>query len=232
MRVPILNNGMQLPLPFVHTPEYAGWAWVTHAGTEAAEAWLDHFSGRLALWGEAGTGKTHLLHRWMDREGARLGVPSGWPHAPVAVDHADQVAEGALLHLLNAADEAGYPVLLAARNPPGRWGTALPDLRSRLRACPAVALTRGDEHFLGLLLARLLAERQLVVRPALQRWMLTRLPRDAGALREAAARLDVAALASGHAVTQALISGALSDLLHDSFAPNEAAPSPEPPCLL
>ncbi len=225
----------QLALPFVHTPDYAGWAWLTHEGSREAEAWLlreDWPGGRLALWGDAGTGKTHLLHRWADVHGASLGLVDGWPRGPVALDDADTVPEGALLHLLNAAQEAGHPVLLAARNPPGRWGTALPDLRSRLRACPTAALVPGDEFFLSLLLSRLLAERQVTVRPSLQRWMLTRLPRDAGVLREAAARLDAAALASGRAVTQALIASALAEYLDDTFPAPEPALSPEPTCLL
>ncbi len=224
----------QLPLPFVHRPDYAGYSWLTHEGSAGAEAWLarDWPGGRLALWGEAGTGKTHLLHRWATEARTSLGLPGAWPASPVVIDDADTVDEARLLHAINAAAEAGHPVLLAARLPPGRWRTALPDLRSRLRAITAAELLPGDEFFRAMLLERLLSERQVLVRPALQRWMLTRLPRDAGVLREVAARLDVAALAAGRALTQALAADALAGLFDDSFAAPAVTPSPGPSCLL
>lgn len=225
----------QLPLPFVHRPDYAGFSWLTHEGAAEAEAWLARLEwpgGRLALWGEAGTGKTHLLHRWATEARTGLGLPTGWPGSPVVIDNADQVEEAGLLHALNAAAEAQVPVLLAARLPPGRWRTELPDLRSRLRALHAVELTPGDEFFRAMLLERLLSERQVTVRPALQRWMLTRLPREGRVLREVVARLDVAALAAGRSMTQALAAETLADLFDDSCAMMEPTPSPGPPCLL
>ncbi len=42
-----------------------------------------------------------------------------------------------------------------------------------------------------------------------QDWLLLRLPRDPAALREAAARLDQAALAAGRRVTQAIAADVL-----------------------
>ena len=69
--------------------------------------------------------------------------------------------ETALLHLLNAAGEAGLPILLAAPAPPSRWPVRLPDLASRLRAITAVEIGPPEDALLRTLLARLLAERQL-----------------------------------------------------------------------
>ena len=79
------------------------------------------------------------------------------------MDDADIVPEPtALLHLLNAAAEAGQPVLLTARLPPGRQRQKLPDLGSRLRASLAVEINPPDDALLGaLLLPRLAAARQL-----------------------------------------------------------------------
>ena len=89
------------------------------------------------------------------------GLPE-LPAAGVALDDADAVAdERALLHLLNAAGEAGLPVLLAARAPPARWAARLPDLASRLRAMTAVEIGAPEDALLRALLARLLADRQL-----------------------------------------------------------------------
>ena len=63
-----------MPLPFVYEPAYQPADFLPDAGNAAALAWLDAPwpGGRLTLWGEAGCGKTHLLHVWAARTGAEL----------------------------------------------------------------------------------------------------------------------------------------------------------------
>jgi len=211
----------QLPLALPVTASYARADFLADDSNEAALAWLDRVadwpSGRLALWGPAGVGKTHLLRSlaatrgWRVLDGAALrGLPE--PGA-AAVDDADCVAEErALLHLINLCAERREPLLLAGRAPPARWPVALPDLASRLRATHAVPIGRPGDALLRALLAKHFADRQLRVAPEVQAWLLTRLPREAGALAEAAARLDRAALAAGGAVTRTLARAALADL--------------------
>jgi chromosomal replication initiation ATPase DnaA len=172
---------------------------------------------RLVVWGVAGCGKTHLLHIWAARVGARcLSGPAlqlRLPDIALAIDDADRVPdETVLLHVLNAASEAGAPELLAARTPPAHWSVQLADLASRLRAATAVKIAPPEDSLLRSLLARLLAERQLIVAPSVQEWLLARLPRTPAAIREAAARLDDAALASGRAVTRSLAATVLAEL--------------------
>jgi chromosomal replication initiation ATPase DnaA len=212
----------QLPLPFPHQPAYAAADFLEAASNEAALAWLgrtaDWPDHRLALWGEAGCGKTHLLRLWAGRRGAALlegqdlhGLPTVPATGGVALDDADAIAdEPALLHLLNAAREARLPVLLAARTPPARWSVRLPDLSSRLRAVTSAEILPPEESLLHALLLRLLSDRQLAVRPDLQDWLLLRLPRSPAALREAVARLDRAALAAGGAVTRPIAAAVLA----------------------
>jgi chromosomal replication initiation ATPase DnaA len=134
------------------------------------------------------------------------------PAAGAALDDADLAPEPALLHLINRHAEAGAPLLLAARRPPARWGAALPDLASRLRATAAAGISPPGDALLAALLAKLLADRQLRMAPDLQAWLLRRLPREAAALAEAVARLDRAALAAGGAVTRALARATLPDM--------------------
>ena len=212
----------QLPLPFPHQPAYAAADFLAAPSNEAALTWLDRTPDwpdcRLALWGEPGCGKTHLLRLWAGRRGAAvlagpdlLGLPAVPPAGGVALDDADAMAEEpALLHLLNAAREARLAVLLAARTPPARWPVRLPDLASRLRAVTAVEIMPPEDSLLRALLLRLLADRQLAVRPDLQDWLLLRLPRSPAALREAVARLDQAALAAGGGVTRSIAAGVVA----------------------
>ena len=214
----------QFPLPLAYREHYRPDSFWLAPSNEEARAWLDRTgewpNGRLALWGEAGSGKTHLLHIWADRFGATLldgqalhGLPDLPAAGGIAIDNADAADQTALFHLLNAAAEAGLPVLLAARSAPSRWPISLPDLATRLRAITAVGIGRPDDAQLRLLLARLFADRGIKVADTVQSWLLLRLPRSPGTLREAVARLDQAALARGGAVTRPLASEVLADLL-------------------
>jgi chromosomal replication initiation ATPase DnaA len=214
----------QFALPFPQLSTYDTADFLAGACNEAALAWLadpSQWPGlRLVVHGPPGCGKTHLLHVFAARHGAallpalalrRLSPP---PEAPaLAVDDADTVPDArALLHLLNAAAENGQPVLLSARSTPAAWPVALPDLASRVRAITSVALGLPDDDLLRPLWARLLAERQLRVPEKMQAYMLARLPRTGGALREAAARLDRLSLAQGGTVGRALAARVVEDM--------------------
>ncbi len=147
----------QLGLPFPHVPRYG--AFLPAKSNAAARAWLaqpqEWPQRRLALWGEAGCGKTHLLHLWARAQPAQRQVldgpdlPAFSPAADIAVDRADQVTKPrALLHLLNSCAEAGCSVVLAGRAAPARWNTGLPDLDSRLRALIAVPIGPPEDTLL------------------------------------------------------------------------------------
>lgn len=231
----------QLPLPFSYQPHYAAADLFAAPCNEAALAWLRRMADwpqrRLALWGAEGCGKTHLLHVWAGRSGAlflsgpMLGGPmlaeqAAPPDRPLAIDDADGAPPRPLLHVLNAAAEAGQPVLLSSRTPPARWPVALPDLASRLRSTAAVEIGGPDEQLLRSMLARLISDRQLTVPESVQDWLLARLPRTTAALRIVAERLDRAALAAGRPITRAIAAAVLTGLPE----PAEPAPTgmPEP----
>lgn len=225
----------QLPLPLPSPPDHAA-PFLPDASNEAARAWLAAPAGwpmqRLALWGEPGVGKSHLLREAAGAlglacaDGAALrGVPE--PRA-LALDDADLVPEEtALFHLINANAAAGLPLLFAGRAPPGHWRVALPDLASRLRATTAVGIARPSEALCRALLARHLAERQIALPPALAEWLLLHLPREAAAIAEAVARLDRASLAAGR-LTRAAAAAALGGLVAGNDGSVESEPSASP----
>jgi chromosomal replication initiation ATPase DnaA len=177
------------------------WEWATHPA-----AWP---SARLVLSGPPGSGKTHLAAIFADAadapmlHGAALAtdaIPDLLPaHGSAVIDAAEGAAEHPLLHLLNLAAERGGRVLMTARAPAAAWGTALPDLRSRLAASGAAALRIPDDALLRAVLAKAAAERQLRLAPALLEWLAARLPRDLAAAAATIAALDAAALAAGRA---------------------------------
>lgn len=214
----------QLPLPFVHQPTYAASDFMAAPSNEAARTWLDRTAKwperRLALWGEAGVGKTHLLSLWARREHALhlrgpelCDLPQLPPSGGIALDDGDAVPdETILLHLLNAARDASLPVLLAARTPPARWAVRLADLASRLRAVTAVSIDPPEEPLLRRLMVRLLLDRQLGADSPVLDWLLLRLPRSAGAVREAAARLDRASLAAHRRIDRSVAAQVVAEM--------------------
>jgi len=242
-----VTHSRQLALPFPHCDRYEAGDFLRGRANEEALAWLENPAAwpglQLAVHGDPGTGKTHLLHMFAARRNAVLlpgaavrGLPSLPLGSAIAIDDADTAPEPeALLHLLNAAAEARLPVLLAGATPPARWPACLPDLDSRLRAITAVSLGRPDDALLQALLARLIAERQLRVDEIVQTYLLARLPRSCGAIREAAARLDRASLAAGRRVTRPLAAEILAALQAETsvetfrdedFVPEPCEPSP------
>ncbi|MBP0465133.1 hypothetical protein J5Y09_14505 [Roseomonas sp. PWR1] len=202
--------------------------------------------GRLAIFGPASVGKSHLGRAVVAARGWRLligpalrGLPDPAPGGTV-LDDADAVPEEtALLHLVNLCAERGERLLLLAREAPARWPVALPDLASRLRATLAVGIGTPGEDLLAALLAKHFADRQLRVAAEVQAWLLARLARDAASIAEAAARLDRAALVARGPVTRALARAALAGWEGFGEAPdgdasetNGPAPSPAAPPLL
>ncbi len=219
-----MSTSRQLPLPFAVIPGYCAADFLDAPANAEARAWLarpaDWPARQLALWGEAGVGKSHLLYLWARRLGAlilsgpSLVAPIVPPTTALALDDADLfAAEPPLLHLLNIAAETGFPLLMAARSPPARWPVRLPDLASRLAATAAVEVGAPDEGLLGALFARLLSTRQLLLSPPLASFLLARLPRHPAALAEAVVRLDRAGLAAGRPLTRGLALAALAPLI-------------------
>jgi DnaA regulatory inactivator Hda len=210
------HERLQLPLPFPHQPGYAALDFIPDDSNHEALAWLSRSAGwperRLALWGQGGCGKSHLLHTFAQRHAAVLlagqtlrgldGVPEA---GAIGLDDADTVAdEHTLLHLLNIARDRGLFVLLSGRAPPARWPVRLPDLSSRLKAITAVEIHPPGDALLRALLLRMAADRQLRMGENVQEWLLRRLPRSPGALREAVARLDRESMACQQPITRSL----------------------------
>ncbi len=116
------------------------------ANAEALAAVREHAAGStrepvLYLWGEAGTGKSHLLQAWCRATGAAAVAPLPEPpQALVVVDDVDRL-DGAdqirLFSLINAAREGDGRVLASGPIPPAQLLEMAgldyrPDLATRL----------------------------------------------------------------------------------------------------
>ena len=230
----------QLALPFHEFFQFDAADFIGAASNEAARTALKHkqnwVNRRLVIWGEAGSGKTHLLHLWAEREDAiKLSAPL--LREPLAINGADlaiedidaPASEQALLHTINAAYAASVNTLLTSRAPPGRLEFLLADLASRLRASLTIQIEPAEDALLETLLLRLCAVRQINLPSQLLHYLLTQLPRRAAVLREAVTRLDRAALALGSLPGKAMITTLLADLLVTPEEPAQPVRDRQPP---
>lgn len=217
----------QLTLPFLESSQlYCAEDFCPAPSNAAAREWLARpqawSNGRLVLWGEAGCGKTHLLHVWAQAHDAKVIEGSALrglirPQGPIAIDDADLVLEPAsLFHLLNAATEEDVPVLLAARQPPMRMSYKLADLSSRLRASASVEIRAPEDDLLDALLTRLAAARQLNLPPIVHNMLLLHLPREPAFYREAIARLDRLAMDRGMRITRSMATEVLAEITENA----------------
>lgn len=213
----------QLPLPLAMKPSFSRDAFVVgesnRAAFEAVDAWPRWPSPSLVLVGPEGSGKSHLAALWVERAGAvsltpaalAVADPTALAAGAVAVEDADRDRAGdvALFHLLNAVASAGGHVLVTARRPPELWGSAVPDLVSRLRAAHRAMLVDADDALLAGVIAKLFADRGLEADPAVMDFLVARMERSLAAAGATVAEIDAAALSGHRAVTRPLVAAVL-----------------------
>lgn len=193
----------QLALDLGFRPALGRGDFIVAPSNADAVAWIDRWPDwpdlglgfrALALHGPAGAGKSHLAAVWRARAAEGVLLDDARPPAD----------ERQLLHRLNALKEAGGQLLLAGQEAPARWPVRLPDLASRLKAIPAVALGTPDDALLRALYGKLFAERQLTVADGLIDWLIAHLERSGAAAVTAVSRLDQIALEQRKPITIAL----------------------------
>jgi chromosomal replication initiation ATPase DnaA len=216
---------LELGLP---APTYTREDFVVSPGNRDALAWIDRWpdwpAPALALNGPSGCGKTHLGRIWAARanaavlDGADLeskSVPDltalASSTAAIVIDHAERAPERGLFHLYNLMRERGHHLLLISEAPPAHWKITLPDLASRLRAAPAVAVAPPDDELLGSIILKQLTDRQLHAGPGVVQYLVSHMERSADAARRVVAALDGRALAEGREIDRRLAVDVLSE---------------------
>jgi chromosomal replication initiation ATPase DnaA len=199
---------------------------VSHSN-EAAVELIDRWPGwphpACVVCGPEGSGKSHLANVWRLRSRADViaaleltdAFTAALPErSSVVVENLEGGIgdEQALFHLLNRARESKLSVLFTTRVAPGDLKVQIPDLRSRLRALPVVALDAPDEQLLKAVLVKLFSDRQLNVEPAVIDYLSLRVERSMRAAALIVASVDRLALATHRKVTRPLAAEALAVL--------------------
>ncbi len=185
------------------------------AGLALIDSWPEWPNRIMLLVGPEGSGKSHLAAIWAEQAGARsttahaltaAAVPGALATGALVVEdlRSSDFDDRALFHLMNLAREDGAFVLVTAREPPSAFQIELRDLRSRLRAIPAVSLLPPDDQLFRALIVKFCADRQLAVDETVVSYLAARIERSYAAARQAVERLDAEALRLGRPVSRAL----------------------------
>ena len=185
------------------------------AGIALVDAWPEWPNRIMLLVGPEGSGKSHLAAIWAEQAGARsttahaltaAAVPGALATGALVVEdlRSSDFDDRALFHLMNLAREEGAFVLVTAREPPSAFQIELRDLRSRLRAIPAVSLLPPDDQLFRALIVKFCADRQLAIDETVVSYLATRIERSYAAARQAVELLDAEALRLGRPVSRAL----------------------------
>jgi chromosomal replication initiation ATPase DnaA len=212
-----MSAAEQLVLGFPHAAASDLADFMPAESNRAALAWLARWPAwpapALVLYGPPGCGKSHLGRAWAAQSGAQSLDPASLPDEPpraALLDPAPPVAdELALLRLYHRVAEQGGHLLLTARAPVAAWDLRLPDLASRLRAAPAVAIEPPDDALLAALLVKLFDDRQLAVSDGVIGYLLRHMERSFAAARALVETLDRHSLRERRRVTIALARAAL-----------------------
>jgi chromosomal replication initiation ATPase DnaA len=217
---------LELALP---PPTYAREDFVVAPGNSEALAWIDRWpdwpAPALALSGPSGSGKTHLGRIWAARAQARVmegadlegktvpDLTALADEAPaIVLEHADRAPERGLFHLYNLMRERGRHLLVISEMAPAHWSIALPDLASRLRAAPAVAVAPPDDELLGSIILKQLADRQLHAGAGVVHYLVSHMERSGEEARRVVAALDRRALAERREIDRRLAIDVLAEL--------------------
>jgi DnaA family protein len=156
------------------------------------------------LWGEPGSGRTHLL-RAASRANDALIIADD-------VETLDEAAQQRLFAAINAAREGQAPVLAAGGHPPAQLALR-EDLRTRLAWGLVYQLKPLSDAEKALHLRALAARRGLPLSDEVLGYLLSRLPRDLSSLNAVLEALDRYSLATKRPLTLPLVREALEKKL-------------------
>lgn len=189
------------------------------AAASAIDQWPHWPQASMLVVAPPRAGKTHLGNVWRLKSGAKRLSADALREDDIAFSggallvedlHAGIANERVLFHLLNLVRERKLSMLLTSRIPPGELKVELPDLRSRLRALPVVAIANPDEALLKAVLVKQFADRQLTVEPHVVNHIALHMEQSMQAAATVVAEIDRTAMSTHRKVTRALAAEVLA----------------------
>ena len=192
------------------------------SAVEMIDKWPEWPAPTLFLVGPPASGKSHLAQVWRTASGAGImpagelrteTVPEALASGALALEDApgSDLDERAFFHLMNHAREHRAFVLVTSQTLPALWPVSLADLRSRLRASPAVELKLPDDALLRAVLVKHFTDRQIAVDEPVVTYLVSRMERSFEAARRLVAEIDRRALAEKADVTRSFVARVVAE---------------------
>ncbi len=151
----------------------------------------------LLLYGEQGSGKTHLSYIWQKISQAKMiseqdcyNLNALINEKALILEDIDNTDEELLLHLINFSNENHQYLLLTSDLPPANLTLSLPDLRSRILSIYSIAIQKPDEELLKAVLLKHLTDRHLKITPEGLNYIAARIERSFNKLLQFIEELD------------------------------------------
>jgi len=225
----------QLPLPFKLQDDFNFDNFVASDNQFVVESLMNPNEFFIFLWGEKGTGKTHLLQSTCQHQTQLGGTASYLPlrelftTSPqileglanlnlVCLDDIDALFEKsdweeALFNLFNQVKQAGGRLIVSSTASPQRAKILLNDLKSRLSSgLPLNLLAPSDEDTIQVLQSRA-QKLGLELNRETANYLMTHFPRDLHTLWSLLRQLDQASLAAQRKLTIPFLKATLSSPL-------------------
>jgi|CryBogDrversion2_8_1035294.scaffolds.fasta_scaffold00460_5 DnaA regulatory inactivator Hda len=213
----------QLLLPLNTVSLYTRTAWTLGDCNKDAMSWVDTWPNWqnvrfVCVFGEAGSGKTHLAHTFQNKAKAfywdakSLELQSPYEMIEeakvIVLDNADLLSKDHsewLFHFYNCVRESDIFLMMTAKKPPTQWETILPDLKSRLSTIVSVELGQPDDALLTAIFQKQLHERGMRASLETIDYLLKHIERSFGAVNAWVNKLDRYAAVHHRTITIPLI---------------------------
>ena len=198
------SNLSQIPLSFPVVPSMTREDFLVSDCNREAMAWIERWPNwnapALYIYGPEGSGKTHLANILGAKAGSHCQIIES-----VDASIGNRPMEETLFHLYNRVRQVEGSLLLTGTKPLALLGFAVPDLASRLKSCPQVALGLPDENLLRALLVKLFSDRQMRIDVGLIEYAIPRMERSFAAASNLVSNLDRISMATKKPITSATV---------------------------
>lgn len=172
------------------------------------------YSNIILIYGEHGSGKTHLSHIWQKNSGAKRLSKNDlhnfyFDDDSLILEDIENIDEKLLLHLINVVRENRQYLLLNSSIAPVNLKFSLPDLRSRILSIPSVSIESPDTDLLKAVLLKHLSDRNLQINAVAVDYIIPRIERSFTKLISLINKLESFSRISKRPITIPLIKEAL-----------------------
>ena len=174
-------------------------------------SWPEWRSRKIIIFGDGGTGKTHLSKIWQKNTSAiilnlnqlkKIKFESFFKKKNIFIienisDFFDKInkkeknnLEKQLLHFYNLIEEKKGYLLLTSLIAPKLWKISLPDLKSRILSSIAVKIKKPNDQLLSSVLVKLFVDKQILIDKKIIKFIVYRSERSFANLENIVNKID------------------------------------------